>query len=50
VLHSIASVVLLRSLGVRLICVLLFAAMLFAACGQKGPLHLPKDDEKQQKK
>jgi len=40
----------LWSVGVRIVCVLLFTALLVTACGQKGPLHLPKDNETQQKK
>ena len=33
----------------RRLCVLVLLAFLISACGQKGPLYLPKDEEKPRK-
>lgn len=34
----------------RKLCVLILLAFLAGACGQKGPLYLPKDDDNKNKK
>ena len=33
----------------RRLCILIVVALLVSACGQKGPLHLPKDGDKTKK-
>jgi predicted small lipoprotein YifL len=34
----------------RRLCILILLAFLAGACGQKGPLYLPKDDDKDKNK
>ena len=33
----------------RRLCILIVLVLLVSACGQKGPLHLPKDSDKAKK-
>ena len=38
-----------RKFPMRRLCILIVLALLVSACGQKGPLYLPKDSDKPKK-
>ena len=40
---------LLRKSSMRRLCILVLLAFLISACGQKGPLYLPKEEQKPRK-